>query len=60
MPQKSGRLGGKPLTLAKHLLVFGYILISSFASSQTLELDTHNKKLAAFLRLEDSLGSVRL
>ncbi|HEV3327301.1 MAG TPA: hypothetical protein VG052_16915 [Puia sp.] len=46
--------------MAKHLLVFGYILISSFAYSQTLELDTHNKKLAAFLRLEDSLGSVRL
>jgi hypothetical protein len=46
--------------LTKYLLVFGYILISSFAYSQTLELDTHKKKLAAFLRLEDSLGSVRL
>jgi hypothetical protein len=48
------------LTLAKHLLVFGYILLSSLAYSQTLELDTHKKKLAAFLRLEDSLGSMRL
>jgi hypothetical protein len=46
--------------LAKHLLAFGYILINSFAYSQTVELDTHHKKLAAFLSLEHSLGSVRL
>jgi hypothetical protein len=46
--------------MIKHILPFAGILISIFARSQTLELDTHKKKLSDFLKLETTLGSERL
>jgi hypothetical protein len=46
--------------LTKLLFTPGLILIGSYIYSQPLELDTHHKKLADFLPLENSLGSLRL
>jgi len=46
--------------LTKLLFTPGLILIGSYTYSQPLELDTHHKKLADFLQLENSLGSLRL
>jgi hypothetical protein len=44
----------------KLLFTLGLILIGRYTYSQPLELDTHHKKLADFLQLENSLGSLRL
>jgi hypothetical protein len=46
--------------LIKLLFAPGLILIGSYIYSQPLELDTHHKRLADFLQLENSLGSLRL
>jgi hypothetical protein len=46
--------------LIKLLFAPGLILIGSYTYSQPLELDTHHKRLADFLQLENSLGSQRL
>ena len=42
------------------LFTVGFILIGGYIYSQPLALDIHHKKLADFLQLENSLGSLRL